>query len=204
MQKEEEKGDIPIIKCKRIDQVEKGEKDNNEFSFQCDFGCCDLYINKSFKEVWVSEEEWFKNHKRPTINKIKKAGTFIFDPISQKILIVQSRGKFWGAPKGSIDEDESIKHCAVRETMEETGIIVPENILNKFSCIKGKCIYYDLEIKEFKPDIQTGIKDNDASGIGWIKLSCLKNLIDRKCIIINQHLRLLIKKKFNIDLLYKY
>lgn len=186
------------------EEEDKKQKDKNELSFKCNSGCCNLYINKSFKEVWISEEEWFKTHKRPTLNKIKKAGTFIFDPKSEKILIVQSRGKFWGSPKGSIDDDESIKHCAVRETMEETGIIIQENILNKFSCIKGKCIYYDLEVSEFNPSIQTGIKDNDASGIGWIKINCLKNLIDKGYIIINQHLRLLIKKKFNIDLLYKY
>lgn len=185
-------------------EKEKEYKEKEEFTFNCDFGCCNLLINRSFKEVWVSEEEWFKNHKKPTLNKIKKAGTFIFDPKSEKILIVQSRGKFWGAPKGSIDEDETIKHCAVRETMEETGIVIQENDLNRFNCIKGKCIYYDLEVSEFNPSIQTGIKDNDASGIGWIKINCLKNLIDKKNIIINQHLRLLIKKKFNIDLLYKY
>ena len=36
------------------------------------------------------------------------------------------RGK-WDSPKGKLDAGETIEACAVREVMEETGII---NILN--------------------------------------------------------------------------
>jgi ADP-ribose pyrophosphatase YjhB (NUDIX family) len=169
---------------------------------KCNDNCCFLYSVNCFYPDWIPDEEWYKNNRKININKrIKKAGTFIIDPTNLKILIVQARGKYWGSPKGSIDEGETVKNCAIRETMEETGIKIDVNMLKTFTCIKGKCLYYDIEMKEFKPSVQTTIENNDANGIGWIRLECLKKLIDNKIITINQHLRLLIRKKFNIDLL---
>lgn len=173
------------------------------FIINCKNKCCSLYFSEYKGGEWLSDEEWYKTHKYDTNNKkIKKAGTFILDSKNNKILIVQARGRYWGSPKGSIDNDETVKECAIRETMEETGIKIDESLLKSYTCIKGKCIYYDIELEEFTPYVQNSIKDNDANGIGWVKIDCLKEMIEDKKVVINQHLRLLIKKKFEIDLLY--
>ena len=34
---------------------------------------------------------------------------------------------YWSVPAGYVEPEEDIKACAVRETQEETGILVPEN-----------------------------------------------------------------------------
>jgi ADP-ribose pyrophosphatase YjhB (NUDIX family) len=174
-------------------------------NFSCNKKCCQLYINRYDGPEWKPFEEYFKNKiYKPEFNefKIKKAGTFIYDPYAQKILIVQSRGKYWGSPKGSLDDNETVKECAIRETKEETGIDLEEIQLKLFTCVKNKCIYYDYETKEFTPTVQNHIANNDVNGIGWIKLECLRSLIHERRIVINQHFRILIKRKYNIDLIH--
>jgi hypothetical protein len=57
----------------------------------CNNGCCEIKI-KLYKEA----DYMIKNFKSK-----KKAGVFIYDPNTKKILIVQSRGNLWGSPKGS-------------------------------------------------------------------------------------------------------
>jgi ADP-ribose pyrophosphatase YjhB (NUDIX family) len=135
--------------------------------------------------------------------KIKKAGIFIYDSSSKKILLVQSRGQMWGCPKGSIKEIEDPLECAIREVKEETGIDIDEKSLNDFIIINSKVQYYFLEMKEDKNiSVQNQIIDNDANGIGWFNIDCLYNLVKDGIININQHCRLLIKKKFNKEIPY--
>ena len=77
----------------------------------CNRGCCCL-VSREFKGG-------VKFYPRP---KREKAGICIYDPEKDKILLVQSRGMKWGAPKGALEESDcSILDCALRETREETG-----------------------------------------------------------------------------------
>lgn len=71
--------------------------------------------------------------------KLKSAGLAIF--YKNKLLLCHQRGRKpnegYGIPKGLIDEGETILQAAIRETKEEVGIIVPEELVdisNVFTC----------------------------------------------------------------------
>lgn len=167
-------------------------------NYYCTNNCCTYKIipyNKKLLNNYIYQKQ--------IDVKIKKAGIFIYDNESKKILLVQSRGQMWGCPKGSIKEMEQPLECAIREVKEETGIDIDEKSLNDFVIINSKVQYYFLEMKEDNSiNVQNHIIDNDANGIGWFNIDCLYNLVKEGFININQHCRLLIKKKFNKDVPY--
>jgi 8-oxo-dGTP pyrophosphatase MutT (NUDIX family) len=166
----------------------------------CDKECC-KYAVIPYKNVYYS------NNIHSIQTKIKKAGCFIYNK-SGKILLVQSRGQMWGPPKGTIKPDESVMECALREVQEETGIVIDALSIHEDNSvvISSKACYFFLEKEDEdeKKDIlpQVHIHDNDANGIGWFHINCLNTLIQQGKIFINQHCRILIKKVFNIDIIF--
>ena len=162
----------------------------------CSNKCCIYKISPYNKKL-------FNNFEKQIVVKVKKAGIFIYDESCKKILLVQSRGQMWGSPKGSIKDNEQPLNCAIREVKEETGIDIDEKSLNDFIIINSKVQYYFLEMNEDNTIcVQNHIIDNDANGIGWFNIECLYNLVKEGLININQHCRILIKKKFNKDIPY--
>lgn len=153
--------------------------------FTCVHKCCTLYMCPYKKTAFYSH----------SINN-KKAGVFIIDPRSGKVLIVQSRGKLWGLPKGSIKARESERECAVRETLEETGIHVSEQSFQREIRVK-RAIYFYMELDECDVKVQTHIEDNDANAIGWIKPECLEKMISSGSIVINKPCRVAFSKFIN-------
>ena len=164
--------------------------------YQCPNQCCFYTVTPYYHSYCSSSHSG--------IGKLKKAGSFMYDKETRKILLVQSRGQLWGPPKGSIQNGETPQECAVREVKEETGIDIKEPDLNDSFTIKSKAIYYVMEVNmnEYKVEPQHHVKDNDANGIGWFNVDCLNQLIDKQRISINQHCRMLIKKIFNTDIVF--
>lgn len=156
----------------------------------CKEKCCILKIKEYDKDK--SGKIKFRN---------KKAGAFIYDPKKNKVLLVQSRGLYWGPPKGTIEENETIIDCAIREVKEETGIELNETLLKNFSKIK-KATYYYIEMDETDVHIQENKHGeiNDANGITWIKLDCLKQMVKDKVMVLNKHTRLLCEIYFRLIL----
>ena len=170
------------------------ETQSMEFkSIKCSDDCCTFLVSQYKKIEWLDGDGW-----KQTAQKIKKSGCFIYDPESNKILLIQSRGQLWGPPKGSIQENEDMISCAVREVKEETGIDVKESEFCETIILKGTSVYYVLKLSEQYVYPQTHISGNDANSIGWIKLDCLKKMIDQDKMRLTQHCKLLIKKLFNI------
>lgn len=165
-------------------------------SYYCNSNCC-IYKVMPYNSSCPS----YSNQKNKEM-KIKKAGSFIYDKLSSKILLVQSRGHMWGSPKGTMKEMETPLECAIREVKEETGIDIDEKSLSDNIIINSKVQYYFLKMKESDVYIQNHIDDNDANGIGWFKVDCLEKLVNDGVININQHCRILIKKIFNKDIPY--
>ena len=147
----------------------------------CNNGCCEIKI-KPYKQT----DYIIKNFKSK-----KKAGVFIYDPNSKKILIVQSRGNLWGSPKGSLEYGETEIECAIREVLEETGITITEEVLKRPIRICNIATYFYLEMNECSVKIQKHDEQNDATGIAWINPECLKNSIESGNISVTHHFRIL-------------
>jgi 8-oxo-dGTP pyrophosphatase MutT (NUDIX family) len=127
--------------------------------------------------------------------KKKKSGVFFYDPKTDRILLVKSRGMKWGPPKGSMEDiDNTIEDCAIREVYEETGIKIHRELLktdNKYRI--DRATYYYLEIDYNDKFIEL----YDNLGITWIKRKCLHDLINRESIELNSHCKKLLRKLIN-------
>jgi 8-oxo-dGTP pyrophosphatase MutT (NUDIX family) len=157
----------------------------------CPDNCCIFKITPYKQIKWNQGDGW-----KPSSNRVTKAGSFIVDASTSKILLVQSRGQMWGPPKGTMQDDETYEECAIREVYEETGIILHPSQFLTNTIVKNKAIYYNVELKETEITPQNHIKDNDANGIGWFSVNCLDELIKLGKISVNQHCKILIKKFF--------
>lgn len=153
--------------------------------FTCVDKCCTIKI----KPYTLVKNPFDKVRRRRN-----KAGVFIHDPDTDKVLLVQSRGNFWGPPKGTMNLGETESECAVREVFEETGLEVDANSFLKATKIRNRAIYFYMEMKECDVNVQDHIKGNDANGIGWIKQSCLRKCIERGNISLSQHCRVVFSK----------
>lgn len=146
----------------------------------CRVGCCKVkikpYHNKKYK--------YYKNNYR-------KAGVFIYDPYQDRVLLVQSRGHLFGAPKGTLNLGEHNIHGAIREVKEETGLDISSKNFTNFIRIRNKAVYYYLEMPTCEVCIQNSIEDNDANGITWIKVDCLSDAIENGNIVLNNHTKIL-------------
>lgn len=159
-------------------------------NFNCPNGCCKFKIDR-YKPI---RHIYKKNIIR------KKAGVFIYDPKTDKILLVQSRGHLWGPPKGTIKFGETETECAVREVKEETGLSISPNSLSKSLKIYHNAIYFYIEMDECEVNVQNHIVGNDANAICWIKLNCLEKCMENGDIFLSKHCKIAIKKFKNINL----
>ena len=155
---------------------------------KCDNKCCDIKYTR------------YTVLNKPIIRKYKKSGGFIFDEASNKVLLIQSRGWFFGPPKGSIEFNETTIECAIREIEEETGLLFDKKDLTTFTKINGKATYYFLKHKVCNVNVRTDIKDNDVNSICWIKPECLNQMIKKGKIRVNKHCRILFKRFLNFTL----
>ena len=153
--------------------------------FKCPDKCCTLKI-----EPYIDN----KDPKAKTKRTKRKAGMFIIDPSTGKVLLVQSRGRLWGPPKGTMEQGETEIECAIREVKEETGLDININAETKSLTIKERSTYYYIEIPECEVNIQSNILYNDVNAIGWINLKCLSKCIENGSVFVTQQCRIVLKK----------
>jgi ADP-ribose pyrophosphatase YjhB (NUDIX family) len=126
-----------------------------------------------------------------------KAGSILLH--KNKVLIIQSNQNKWGFPKGGIEIGESFKECAIREVKEETSFDIELTEEDRLLKYFNKTVFYFKELEKepeikFSELIQNG---KDCSGIGWIRLSCLKKAQKNKTIeMFNSSLRKFVKHYF--------
>ena len=157
----------------------------------CDKKCCTIQIKQT-----ITQKTYSFTNKR-------KAGIFIYDPKSEKVLLIQSNGNLWGPPKGTKKYNENTKNCAKREVWEETGLNIPISNCNKILFINNHATYFYIEQSECPVSLQEH-PENDVTGIGWIKVDCLAEYIKNGNISLTKHSKILfehfLKKKFvNVD-----
>lgn len=149
--------------------------------YMCNKGCCTVKY-KQYRNV---------KRRRPypqTNERRRKGGAFMYDPKEYRVLLVQSCGSLWGVPKGSAEEGETFRECAIREVMEESGQDISNCKFEKFCCIRGRAMYYYLEYNTVEVTVQNNKdrKANDANAITWIKVDCLAEFIRSGAITLNK------------------
>lgn len=92
-------------------------------------------------------EFFYNNPKAPKPNKPNLLGTTMLIEYNDRLLL-ESRADSdkWAIIGGSLQADESLMHCALRETKEETGIELEEDMLEMYR------IYDDPSIIICYPD----------------------------------------------------
>jgi 8-oxo-dGTP pyrophosphatase MutT (NUDIX family) len=125
----------------------------------------------------------------------KKAGVLVYNSDTNKVLLVQSRGRLWGFPKGTIEPGEKSKDCAVRELWEETGISISKDTIKECICVHNKGLYYIYDLKEEIGSVQP---NTDANGITWMKIECVKEMYESGDFQLNYHCRYLLQTFFGI------
>lgn len=69
--------------------------------------------------------DWYDDPSAPEVNTIKpSAGAFVRDDPGRILLICRDDNGNWAMPGGAMDPGESMTACAVRETLEETGVSI--------------------------------------------------------------------------------
>jgi hypothetical protein len=151
--------------------------------------CCTLNI-LSEGSILADEESF--NTVRSRKKRIR-SGTIILDFNKKRVLLIQSYGSFWGLPKGHIEENETIEECAIRETLEETGITLNQKELKRsYTVFNGDGIYYIVDGTDKNFDTNQIISSGEITGINWICMRCLEYMVQMKEMTINSHLRALL------------
>jgi ADP-ribose pyrophosphatase YjhB (NUDIX family) len=147
----------------------------------CTAGCCTLDIGDYISKNLITR-----------IKRDKKAGCLLYDKQEDAVLLIQSRGNLWGAPKGTLEIGENYTSGAIREVLEETGLKITENMLGRRITIDDKSTYFLVDYKKCDVIIQPSDTDNDANSIGWIKLRCLRQFINNDTIKLTKHTEMIL------------
>lgn len=159
----------------------------------CTAKCCHFVMSPYVETPYLLSESDFSKQR------VNKAGGFIYDSRTRKILLIQSRGKFFGCPKGSLQTNETLVDCALREIEEETGLRV-DNLTSFDYLVIYNALYYIIDMPETPLQPQTRVYGNDANAIGWIHVDCLKDLVDQNIVQLNSQTKQLIKKILKISI----
>lgn len=147
----------------------------------CIAGCCTLDIRDYISTNLITKNKCGR-----------KAGCLLYDKYEDAVLLIQSRGNLWGAPKGSLETGENYITGAIREVLEETGIEITENMLGRRITIDDKSTYFLVDYKKCDVEIQSPNNDNDANSIGWIKTRCLRQFINNDIIKLTKHTEMIL------------
>lgn len=157
------------------------------FKFTCKCGECRIRMRKN---IDPNIREYVRGS---GVTEAMRAGVFIHTKgDAEKVLIVQSYDWKWGPPKGKIEDGESARECALRETVEETGITLDKMPI--FSTqFHQKWTMYDVtldRIKFFLP------QSDEITGIGWVSTACMVHNRD----VLNYPCKLCLRKFMSVNI----
>lgn len=133
-------------------------------NIKCKNGCCNIK-----RKDYVNSQS--NIHKR-----YNKSGILIYDRDKHSVLLIQSMGKLWGIPKGTMEKGETYEQTARREFKEETGIEIKDTLLDTYYDITKNVRYFFVEKKESDINIDDCVLgETDVNAIGWIRLNCIED-----------------------------
>lgn len=142
---------------------------------------------------------WPARMRYTTRAKPVKAGAFITSSADAHmfVLLVQSHGRMWGPPKGTVEDSESLAECAVREVREETGLSI--SVDNKQSTSVGRRVYlYHIHMQ--KAYIQPrAVPHNDSTAAGWFSVQCIQHNVEHTGFPVNHVLRASLQRFLDIS-----
>ena len=125
-----------------------------------------------------------------------RCGTIIFNEDCTHIVVILNRFSYemgenkWGLPKGGLDKDEKYVDCAIRETLEETGLHIEISTKNTSILKLSNCIYFPIILDE---DV-TVLKPIDTREIYEVKWLPIDKLIDYSNKHTNHEMKLFLRK----------
>lgn len=145
---------------------------------------CSSLIDSSFSSSTDEEDSLFtqaypyrclRNNNKQHI-RLKRCGTicvkYIFD-VPHVLLVRGKKSHIWSLPKGCINDGESEMACAVRETLEETGISVELNAESTRVVINHN-VYFVVMIQH-NPKLK--IRDrSEIDKVNWMTLNEIRTL----------------------------
>lgn len=109
----------------------------------------------------------------------KSCGCIVFN--NNKVLVEESLSGFYGFPKGHIENGESEEECAIRETLEETGISVRVDSSSRFSIsylvhdVVPKEVIYFISYLNGSSDIV--IQEEEVKSACWVPISEVRDIL---------------------------
>lgn len=176
---------------------------------RCSRGCCRLTTWRNPNKKWtVSSQNCVADQTLSDCQTIasrkrirKRSGVILF--FNNFVLLVQSYNNHWGFPKGAVVEGERYEEAASRELYEETGIFIHSVVIKSFGSTLttlGATLFVLKIDEKMIPDIDIvkSFKNNDASGCGWVNVSCLVESTDLKCnVYARNFIKHVLKRGFN-------
>lgn len=166
-------------------------------SIYCNDKCCEIV--QTMKQI--QEPPHFLTDR----TKRDKTGVIIINA-ENKILLSQSYNGCWGVPKGSKEPFENFEEAAIRETKEETGILVPYECFeysraHVYVLHKHVFVMFMLKLKNKGPMAAKNphLLGTESTGCGWINLNCLHTLHKQKKIRLNCITKLILKRNFALN-----
>ena len=153
-------------------------------------GCCRLPIFRRLDECTVDDTD-------SGGDKVC-AGVCVVCPAG--VLLTQSHGLYWGIPKGILEQNESIRQCALRELREETGVVLTPDSLERhvfsfrYSRINRKIVIF-FHVTDTVPEIGRDVSE-DSTGAGFIHPVCLRQMERSRKLSVNYFTRFLINELF--------
>ena len=109
----------------------------------------------------------------------KSCGCIVFN--NNKVLVIKQNSGFYGFPKGHIENGESEIECAIRETLEETGISVRVDSSSRFSIsylvhdVVPKEVIYFISYLNGSSDIV--IQEEEVKSACWVPISEVRDIL---------------------------